>query len=52
MQVSYTLLSLGAQVTSKKMSGGSEALRLSSDVTEKGRSWSVSYSGIIMHMQL
>ena len=28
----------------KKMSDGSESLRLSSDVTEKGRSWSVSYS--------
>ena len=26
-----------------KRSGGSECLRLSSDATEKGRSWSVSY---------
>ena len=25
-------------------------LRLSSDVTEKGRSWSISYSGIIMQL--
>ena len=48
------LPSLGAQVPSKKMSGGSESLRLSSDVTltEKGQSWSVSYSGIIMQISV
>ena len=45
------LMKFGARVPSKKMSDGSESLRLSSDVTEKGRSWSVSYySGIIMQL--
>ena len=45
------LMSLGARVPSKKMSGGSESLRLSSDVREKGRLWSVSYSGISVMTQ-
>ena len=53
MCVDYSVNDTSTSFILKKVSGGSESLRLSSDVTEKGRSThrGVSHYRIILHMQ-